>query len=116
MRTGTCTQVLSGDTIVLDGGKVLLRYSNVWAPDPKTDLGEAATACNTTLVQGQTLQYQPNGHMHWDGQSIIADVYLGGRWINQMLRDWLTSRIQAARWVDGVPVPESIPPDATIPQ
>lgn len=113
MRTGTCTSVLGGDTILLDGGKVRLRYSNVWSPGPSTDLGDAALAYNTTLVLGRQVQYQPNGHVHWDGQSIIADVYLDGRWINQTLRDWFASRTQVSRWVDGVPVPGSVSPESS---
>ena len=105
MRTGICTEVLTGDTILLERGRVRVRYSNVWSPAPGSALGDAVKAYNEELVLGRTLTYQPNGHIHWDGVSIIADVYADDRWVNQALRDWLSARTEATRWLDGEPRP-----------
>lgn len=112
MRTGTCTEVLSGDTVLLDGGKVRLRYSNVWAPAPGASLGDAALAYNCELVLGRTLHYEPNGHIHWDAAGIVADVYVDGVWLNQALRSWLGERLGTPQWIEGVPVPEHTDPPA----
>lgn len=115
MRIGKCTQVLTGDTVVLDqGSKVRLRYSNVWAPLLGTPLGEETRTYNQDLVLGKTLRYTPNGHVHWADQSIVAEVYLDDLWVNQALRSWLSSRTKAPQWVDGIPGAENIPTDAGI--
>lgn len=114
MRTGTCTAVLSGDTIALDGGYPRLRYTNVWAPATDTPLGQAILERNRALVLGKEIGYIPNGHVHWDNESIVADVYVDGLWINQELRLWLSQRMKPTQWVDGIPGPDVRPsrPDA----
>ncbi len=105
-RNGTCTAVLNGDTIVLDGA-TQVRYCNVWAPATGTPLGDALTELNRGLVLGKTVQYQPNGHLHWDGVSIVADVYLEDKWLNQELRFWLNQRVGSPQWVGGIPGAEN---------
>ncbi|MEK7214888.1 MAG: hypothetical protein AAB289_04770 [Chloroflexota bacterium] len=102
MRNGTCTAVLSGDTIVVDGN-VQIRYTNVWAPTLGTPLGDACFDLNRSLVLDRAVEYQPNGHLHWDGVSMIADVYLEGGWVNQQLRLWLSRRLGKPLWVGGIP-------------
>ena len=109
MREGVCTEVLNGDTIVLDGGHPKLRYSNVWAPVLDTPLGQAITERNKELVLGKAVQYVPNGHIHWDNESIVAEVYVDGLWLNQELRFWLTGRVEAPQWIEGIPGPENTP-------
>lgn len=108
MRRGHCTAVLTGDTILVDGS-TQIRYTNVWAPALGTPLGDACADLNRALVLDQELEYQPNGHLHWDGVSMIADVYVGGRWLNQHLRTWLSSRIGRPRWEGGIPGGENLP-------
>ena len=103
MRTGTCIAVLDGDTILLDGGVTRLRYCNVWAPTLGTPLGDALKQHNERLVLGQRIGYLPNGHVHWDNAAIIADVYVGDRWINQELRFWLIGKMKAPVWHEGIP-------------
>jgi hypothetical protein len=107
MRTGTCTSVVDGDTIVLGTGGARLRYSNVWAPALGTALGDALKQYNEALVFGKEVRYLPNGHVHWDSNSIIADVYVGDLWINQELRFWLSRRMRAPVWQDGIPGAEN---------
>lgn len=103
-RVAVCVEVLSGDTIVVDdGGRATVRYSNVWAPALGTPLGDALLELNRELVLGKQIRYVPNGHMHWDANAIIAEVYLGGLWVNQHLRGWLSVRFGKPEWVNGVP-------------
>jgi len=106
LRNGKCTAVLSGDTIVVDGN-VQIRYTNVWAPALGTPLGDACSEVNRSLVFDKLLEYQPNGHLHWDGISMIADVYLEGAWVNQQLRSWLSRRMGKPQWVGGIPGAEN---------
>ena len=94
--------MLSGDTIVVDGN-VQIRYTNVWAPALGTPLGDACLDLNRSLVLDKPIEYQPNGHLHWDGISMIADVYLDGGWVNQQLRLWLSRRMGKPLWVGGIP-------------
>ena len=108
MRTGICTAVISGDTIILEGGHPRLRYSNVWAPAVETPLGEAVLERNKALVLGKEVRYVPNGHIHWDNESIIAEVYVDDLWINQDLRYWLSRRTETPQWVDGIPGAENM--------
>ena len=103
MRSGKCTEVLNGDTIVLESGGVQLRYTNVWAPMVGTPLGDSVMEYNKALVLSKVVHYVPNGHIHWDNRSIIADVYLDGFWVNQELRSWLSRRMEAPEWVAGIP-------------
>ncbi len=103
MRSGECTAVLTGDTIQLDGGGTQLRYTNVWAPSLGTPLGDALKAYNERLVLGRRVEYLPNGHVHWDSVSLIADVYVDGLWVNQELRFWLSRRMIAPSWEEGIP-------------
>ncbi|GEM_PF-2227227 len=101
--TAMCTGVLSGDTIRVDGGITEVRYCNVWAPPSGTPLGDALLAYNRELVLGKQIRYVPNGHIHWDGVGIIAEVYVDGVWLNQLFRNWLGARMGKAVWVDGIP-------------
>ena len=103
MRTGTCTVVIDGDTILLDAGGTRLRYCNVWAPTLGTPLGDALKQYNQELVLGKEIGYFPNGHVHWDSASIIVDVYLGDLWVNQELRFWLSRRMKTPVWREGIP-------------
>jgi hypothetical protein len=103
MRSGTCISVLDGDTILLDKGGTRLRYCNVWAPGLGTPLGDALKAYNEELVLGKAVAYMPNGHVHWDSLGLIADVYVGNVWVNQELRFWLSQRMKAPVWREGIP-------------
>ena len=111
MRTGTCTAVVDGDTILLEGSGTRLRYCNVWAPALGSVLGDALLLRNRELVLGKTVSYLPNGHMHWEQGAIIADVYVDGLWVNHLLRLWLSQRMKAPVWRNGIPGednPESV--------
>ena len=109
MRTGTCTAVLDGDTILLDRGGTRLRYCNVWAPGANTPLGSELKAYNERLVLGKQVSYLPNGHVHWDSMGLIADVYVDGVWVNQELRFWLSKRMKSTVWREGIPGEERPP-------
>ncbi len=102
-RTGICTEVLTGDTIRVDGGITEVRFSNVWAPSLGTPLGDALLSYTRELVQGKELRYTPNGHIHWDSMGIVSEVYLDGVWLNQHLRSWLSARYGKPLWVNGIP-------------
>ena len=102
-RTGRCTEVLSGDTIRIDGGITEVRYSNVWAPALGTPLGDALLAHNRELVEGKEVTYLPNGHIHWDSKGMVSEVWVDGLWLNQHLRNWLSARYGKPQWVNGVP-------------
>lgn len=93
MRYGTCTEVINGDTILVDNGYIKIRYSNVWAPERGTPLGDAAAEYNRGLALGKEVQYEPNGHIHLDHESIVAEVYVDGLWVNQEMRYWLATRV-----------------------
>ncbi len=111
MRSGICTSVLTGDTLVLDNGQaqVRVRISNVWAPTPGTPLGDAMHRYSSEVVLGKTVLYVPNGHIHWEDQSIVAEVYLDALWLNQALRGWLSQRMHAPEWVNGIPGGDKAP-------
>jgi len=111
VRAGVCTDVLSGDTITLDGGYPKLRYINVWAPTLDTPVGHALLEKNRAMVLGKEVQYLPSGHIHWDNESILADVYVDGVWLNQELRYWLSDKIESPQWVGGIPGPDNKPHD-----
>ena len=105
MRSGKCTAVLTGDTIILDDGRVQVRLSNVWAPSLGSPLGDAMHDYTRGLILGHSVRYVPNGHIHWGDQSLVAEVYLDldSTWLNQTLRDWLSRRVHNLQWVDGIP-------------
>ena len=110
-RFGVCIEVLSGDTIrVDDGGKTEVRYCNVWAPALGTPLGDALLAYNRELVLGKPVCYLPNGHIHWESNSIVSDVWVDGLWLNQHLRNWLGARYGKPEWRNGTPGAEIAPP------
>lgn len=93
MQQGVVTKVLSGDTVAVDGGYTIIRYSNVWAPDLSDPIGLELQTVNEKLVLGKEIRYVPIGHVHDDNVGIVSEVYLGQTWINQTLRYWLTERL-----------------------
>jgi hypothetical protein len=62
---------------------------------------------NRALVLGKEVEYMPSGHIHWDNESILADVYVDGLWVNQDFRFWLSNRMESPQWVGGIPGPEN---------
>ncbi|MBI4497691.1 MAG: hypothetical protein HY689_07335 [Chloroflexi bacterium] len=93
MRSGIVTKVISGDTVALDNGYTIVRYSNVWADQVPDALAAELRQLNERLVLGKEIRYTPSGHIHFDNISIVAEVYLGTTWINQALRYWLSEKL-----------------------
>ncbi len=93
MRPGRVTRVLAGDMVEIDGGAAYLRYSNVWAPDVTDPIGDEMRQFNEQLVMGKDIEWRAIGHIHYDNVSIICEVYLDGKWINQRLRFWLNDKL-----------------------
>ncbi|MCX6021747.1 MAG: hypothetical protein NTZ05_08450 [Chloroflexi bacterium] len=82
MRPGKVTRVLAGDMVEIDGGAAVT--------DP---IGDEMRQFNEELVQGRDIEWRPIGHIHYDNISIICEVYLDGKWINQRLRFWLNDKL-----------------------
>lgn len=92
-RYGIVSKVLSGDTVAVDNGYTIIRYSNVWAPDLSDPVGRELHKLNEEMVLGKEIRFVPTGHMHYDSIAIVSDVYLGQTWINQTLRYWLNHHL-----------------------
>ena len=93
MRSGVVTKVISGDTVALDNGYTIVRYSNVWADQVPVPIRAELHQLNEELVLGKEIRYTPTGYIHFDNVSIVAEVYVGTTWVNQVLRYWLSEQL-----------------------
>lgn len=80
----TVTDVLDGDTIVIDTGEHV-RYKGIDAPEKLTYWGARAHEYNDTLVNGKTVDLKYDGELTDQYGRILAYVYIDGKMVNELL-------------------------------
>jgi len=84
MPKARVTKVIDGDTFKIP--RKVIRLANVNAPEKGTKRGLQAKRDLKDMINGRTISYKPVGKSY---NRVVAQVKLGGKSVNQAMRNKL---------------------------